>query len=62
MYARATGATDKEARFEKLGAGRIGLGNGRGFVAGCRIQKGPHAAGFFDLVAGTGFEPVTFRL
>ena len=37
---------DKEARFESWRAGRIGLGNGRGFVSGCRIQKGPHGAGF----------------
>ena len=52
MYARATGATDKEARFEKLGAGRIGLGNGRGFVSGCRRQKGPHGAGLLIWLRG----------
>ena len=52
MYARATGATDKEARFEKLGAGRIGLGNGRGFVSGWRIQKGPHGAGLLIWLRG----------
>jgi hypothetical protein len=47
MHARATGATDKEGRFEKLGSGRIGLGTGEVLCPAAGYKKARLWRAFF---------------